>query len=90
MPGGEPLNPEPQALNSWSSTIERDFFFDNLLVRMRFIMAMIWWTGLAPWEFESPFPGSLSSSFLHLRETSNTGKDDVDLIQSTKALTIWV
>ena len=20
---------------------------------------MIWWTGLAPWEFESPFPGSL-------------------------------
>ena len=20
---------------------------------------MIWWTGLAPWEFEFPFPGSL-------------------------------
>ena len=24
---------------------------------------MIWWTGLAPWEFESPFPGSLTSIF---------------------------
>jgi len=25
---------------------------------------MIWWTGLAPWEFEFPFPGSLTSTFL--------------------------
>jgi len=25
---------------------------------------MIWWTGLAPWEFEIPFPGSLISTFL--------------------------
>ena len=23
-----------------------------------------WWTGLAPWEFEFPFPGSLISTFL--------------------------
>ena len=28
---------------------------------------MIWWTGLAPWEFEFPFPGSLISTFLGLR-----------------------
>jgi hypothetical protein len=28
---------------------------------------MIWWTGLAPWEFESPFPGSLISTFRILR-----------------------
>jgi len=27
---------------------------------------MIWWTGLAPWEFEFPFPGSLISTFLDL------------------------
>ena len=27
---------------------------------------MIWWTGLAPWEFEFPFPGSLISAFLGL------------------------
>jgi len=25
---------------------------------------MIRWTGLAPWEFECPFPGSLTSAFL--------------------------
>jgi len=25
---------------------------------------MIWWTGLAPWEFEIPFPGSLIYTFL--------------------------
>jgi len=25
---------------------------------------MIRWTGLAPWEFELPFPGSLASTFL--------------------------
>ena len=34
---------------------EREFFTDNLLVRVHFIMVMIRWTGLAPWEFESPF-----------------------------------
>ena len=36
---------------------------DNLLVRVHFIIAMIKWTGLAPWEFEFPFPGSLTSTF---------------------------
>ena len=25
---------------------------------------MIRWTGLAPWEFEFPFPGSLTYTFL--------------------------
>ena len=29
---------------------ERDFFIDNLLVRTYFIIVMIRWTGLAPWE----------------------------------------
>jgi len=41
---------------------EREFFIDNLLVRIHFIIVMIRWTGLAPWEFESPFPGSLTST----------------------------
>jgi len=31
---------------------------DNLLVRIHFIIVMIRWTGLAPWEFEFPFPGA--------------------------------
>ena len=46
-----------------SGAREREFFIDNLLVRIHFIIEMIWWTGLAPWEFEFPFPGSLTSTF---------------------------
>ena len=46
---------------------EREFFMDNLLVRIHFIIVMIWWTGLAPWEFEFPFPGSLTSTLRHER-----------------------
>jgi hypothetical protein len=38
---------------------ERDLVTDNLQVRMHYIIEMIWWAGLAPWEFELPFPGSL-------------------------------
>ena len=33
-------------------------FIDNLLVRFQFIIVAIRWTGLAPREFEFPFPGS--------------------------------
>ena len=29
---------------------EREFFIDNLLARIHFIIEVIWWTGLAPWE----------------------------------------
>ena len=44
---------------------ERGFFIDNLLVRIHFVIVMISWTGLAPWEFAFPFPGRLTSTFLH-------------------------
>ena len=43
---------------------EREFFIDNLLVRIHFIIVMIRWTGLSPWQFEFPFSGSLTSTFL--------------------------
>jgi len=33
---------------------EREFFIDNLLVRNHFIIVMIRWTGLAPWECDPP------------------------------------
>ena len=33
---------------------ESEFFIDDLLVRIHFIIVMIRWTGLAPWEFEFP------------------------------------
>ena len=53
---------------SWYNPIqphrEREFFIDNLLDRIHFIIVMIGWTGLAPWEFEFPSPGSLTSTFL--------------------------
>jgi len=39
-------------------------FIDNLLVRIHFIIVMIVWTGLVPWQFEFPFAGSLTSTFL--------------------------
>ena len=42
---------------------EREFFIDNLLVRIHLIIEMVWWTGLAPWEIEVPFPGSHISTF---------------------------
>ena len=32
----------------------REFFFDNPLVRAHFIIVMVWWTGLVPWEFATP------------------------------------
>ena len=41
---------------------EREFFIDSLLVRVHFSIVMIRWTGLAPWESEFPFPGSLAST----------------------------
>ena len=40
---------------------ERELFIDNLLVQIYIISEIIWWTGLAPWEFEFPFPGYLTS-----------------------------
>ena len=47
----------------WSE--EKEFFTDDLLVQIHFIIEIVWWIGLAPWEFEFPFPGSLVSTFLH-------------------------
>ena len=43
---------------------------DNLLVRIHYSIVMIRWSGLAPWEFESPFPGSLTSTFQNGQDTS--------------------
>ena len=36
---------------------EREFFINNLLVRIHLIIEMIRRTGLAPWDFELPFQG---------------------------------
>ena len=39
----------------------REFSIDNLI---HFIIVMMRWTSLAPWDFEFPFPDSLTSTFL--------------------------
>jgi len=58
--------PRHQAANrSCSKEREREFFIATLLVRIHFIIVMIRWTGLARWEFEFPFPGSLTSASAH-------------------------
>ena len=55
-PGTGATSPSP------ASAREREFFIGNLLVRIHFVIVMIRWTGLAPCEFEFPFPGSLTST----------------------------
>ena len=51
-----------------STSLEREFFIDNLLVRIHSIIVMIRWAGLAPREFEFTFPGSRTSTFLSLQQ----------------------
>ena len=51
-------------------THKREFFIDNLLARIPFIIVIIRLTGLAPWDFSFPFPGSLTSTFLDAPEMS--------------------
>jgi len=47
---------------------EREFFIDNLLVRIHFIIVKIRWTGLA---FEFPFPGAHGNALLALAHLSH-------------------
>jgi len=47
---------------------ERESFINNLLVRIHFIIVMLRWTGLTQWECVFPFSGSLTYTFLYLRE----------------------
>ena len=42
-------------LGSKAGQGERELFIDNLLVRIHFIIEVIWWTGLALWKFEFRF-----------------------------------
>ena len=70
------------------SAEEREFFIDNLLVRIHLIIVMIRWTGLAPWEFEFPFPDSLTSKYTEkVRQTLSPEQCTLNLKQTT--LTPW-
>ena len=63
------VNPIPKTSNQKV----KELLIDNLLVRILFIIVMVRWTGLAPWEFEFPFPGSLISTFLVNRHSGRPG-----------------
>ena len=55
--------------DSWftsNQNFSRESCIANLLVRIHCIIVIIGWTGLAPWEFEISFPGSLISRTLHV------------------------
>ena len=47
-------SPLIEQIDTWES----ESTIDNLLVRIHVIIKMIKWTGLAPLEFEFPFPSS--------------------------------
>jgi len=64
---------------------EREFFIDNLLVRIQFIIVMIRWTGLAPWEFEFPFPGSLTSTFVRWQAQRVAGQTQDAAVHQVEA-----
>ena len=47
---------------------------NNILVGIHFIIVTMRWTGLAPWDFEFPFLGSLTSTFPP--DTQNVQQDE--------------
>ena len=54
---GEQLN-----LSRWVPGAKKkifSFIIDNHLIRIYSMIEIVCWTGLEPWEFESPLPGSL-------------------------------
>ena len=61
---------------------ERALFMDNILVQIHFIRVMMRWTGLAPLEFEFPFPGSLTSTFLELLQSQRGSSSGFALVEN--------
>jgi len=55
------------ALLAGASPTDREFFIDNLLVRIHFIIVMIRWTGLAPVHLPLMFRRRTTPSSLFLR-----------------------
>ena len=55
-------------LSSSSPTpVVREFFIDNVLVRIHFIIVMIRWTGLAPWELRGGQSAVATGVHAHLQ-----------------------
>ena len=56
----------------------------NLLIRNNLIIMIIRWTGLAPWEFEFPFSGSLT--FMYRRSSIEYIRPVVTLLVTARVL----
>jgi len=52
---GAPLYPCACIATNDARAAEKEFFIVKLLVRVHFIILLIRWTGLAPWEVDFPF-----------------------------------
>ena len=63
------------SLDDAVSCRERELFIDNLLVRIHFIIVMIRWTGLAPWEVEFPFFRQLPPGGVSARSATHSTND---------------
>ena len=61
--------------STFRSFVERELLIGNQLARIHFIIEVIWWTGLAPWEFQFPFPGSLTSTSLACSQVPDRARD---------------
>ena len=61
---GTEMGPQVEASRMPTGKSEREVFIANLLFRIHSIIEMIWWTGLAPWEYVFFLPGSCVSTFL--------------------------
>ena len=66
----------------------REFFSDNQLVRNHFFIEIIWWTGLAPWEIEFPFPGSSTSGWPSTPRPACPAKREGEVDQVSPPLSI--
>ena len=67
----------PKHWRSHEKRRERELFIDNLLVRVRFIIVKIRWTGLAPWEFEFSCSCRLTFTFLGITRNSRIKSTDL-------------
>ena len=70
-----PTHLAPRLPRGSETSAQRKFFIDNLLVRIHLTIQMVWWIGLAPREFQFPFPGSLVPAYL----LGGGGKVSVDV-----------
>jgi len=61
LPGYKEFDMIKDLAQARPSSREREFFIHNLQVRIHFIIVMIRWTGLAPWEPLIPKPRKLQS-----------------------------